>query len=197
MLCLTKLTVKLSKQDNSDEDDYCEDVADTLSVIKHYDAKLKILNRVCLYYNVFSVDTFEKKLYCLLSQWFLDMCLHVYDEKLANLMNFDSNPFEPFFIPSHVNKVQVSESFFVYRDDSEVVLLDRKSGWVKKRFRFERNEVLLDSGANTILAYSNESNKAVSYNFEGEAQVLAVNISKPSKFIRFVDWEDAVLGFGI
>ena len=109
-------------------------------MIKHYDAKLKILNRVCLYYDVCSVDTFENKLYCLSRNGLLDMSLHVYDEKLVNLMNIESNPFEPFYIPSHVNKVQVSESYFVYRDDSEVVLLDRTSGWIKKRFQFEGND---------------------------------------------------------
>jgi hypothetical protein len=187
MLCLTNLAVKLSKHDKSDDEDCAEDYSETLSVIKHYDAKLKILNRVCLYYDVCSVDTFENKLYCLSRQGFLDMCLHVYDEKLVNLMNIESNPFEPFYIPSHVNKVQVSESYFVYRDDSEVVLLDRTSGWIKKRFQFEGNEVLFDSGTSKILAYSSETNKVVSYDLEGESQSFDVNIPSPNESIQFVD----------
>ena len=133
------------------------------------------------------MDTFENKLYCLSRNGLLDMSLHVYDEKLVNLMNIDSNPFEPFYIPSHVNKVQVSESYFVYRDDSEVVLLDRKSGWVKKRFQFEGNEVLFDSGTSKILAYSSETNKVVSYDLEGGSKSFDVNIPSPNESIQFVD----------
>ena len=196
ILCLTNLTMKLSKHDKSDDEENYDNQTDTLSVIKHYDDKLKILNRICLYYNVCSVDTFENKLYCLSRHGFLDMCMHVYDEKLVSLANIESNPFEPFYIPCHVNKVQVCESYFVYRDDSEVVLLERKSGLVQKRFKFEGNEVLFDSGTSTILAYSNETHKVIGYDFEGESlQVLDVNISKPSKFIHFVDCSNGKMLF--
>ena len=195
ILCLTNLTMKLSKHDKSDDEENYDNQTDTLSVIKHYDDKLKILNRICLYYNVCSVDTFENKLYCLSRHGFLDMCMHVYDEKLMNLMNIESNPFEPFYIPCHVNKVQVCESYFVYRDDSEVVLLDRKSGLVKKRFKFEGNEVLFDSGTSMILAYSNETNKVVGYDFEGESKVMDVNIINPSQSIQFVDCSNGKLLF--
>ena len=72
------------------------------------------------------------------------MYLHIYNDKLVNIMNIESNPIEAFYIPETSKKMQVCDSFYVYLENSEIVLLDRTTGWAKKRFKIESDYFLLN-----------------------------------------------------
>ena len=90
--------------------------------MKQYDEKLRKVKKICLNYDICSIDTFDNKIYCL-SKDTASSSLHIYDNKLVNLNSINCNLNEPFYLPFSIDKVQVCESFLVFRDDMEIMWL--------------------------------------------------------------------------
>jgi hypothetical protein len=193
LLCLINPDKTLNNYNNkSDDEDSCADYTDTKSVIKQFDDKLKKINRVCLDYVVTSIDTYDNKIFCLSAG--LDSVvssLHIYDDKLVHLGKiYGSNENEPFYMPYPVDKVQVCESFFVFRDEMEIILLDKSNGWVQKRLDIEYyhyHDYLFSQETNSLMWFCNEADRVISYDFDGNLQTMDVNISNPNKRINIVD----------
>ena len=158
------------------------------SVIKQYDNKLKRLKTISLKYKVSSIDTFDNKIYCLSKDSYgLEMRWIIYNDELVNIMKIESDPIEPFYVPKDSNKVQVCESFYVYLENKEIVLLDRKTGWPKKRFKIESDDFLLNPSSNSILTYNNKSKQMVCFDFEGKQQTFDINIPNIGESAHLVD----------
>jgi hypothetical protein len=104
----------------SDDESYYEDCKDTLSVIKQYNDKLEKLRKICLKYFLISIDTCDNKIYCLskdkTNYYYDNKFLYIYDDKMVNLMKVECNPNQPFYILNNVNKVQICENYYVFRD---------------------------------------------------------------------------------
>ena len=157
------------------------------SIIKQYDEKLKRLKTIFINSSINSTTTIENKLYCLSSDYNSYTRLLIYDDKLVNIKNIESNPIEPFYIPKTSKKVKVCESYYVYLENKEIVLLDRTTGWPKKRFKIESDEFLLNPSSNSILTYNNKSKQMVSYDFEGKQQTFDINIPNIGESAQLVD----------
>jgi hypothetical protein len=119
--------------------------------------------------------------------------IQVYDNYLVCVKKIGQmDPNLAFFIPDYVEKVEVSDDYFVFKDNGEIVLMDEYDGWVKTRFRFDGDDFLLDSATNRILVYNNESSQVVSYDFEGKSKTMRV--SKSSGSFKLVDcWNGKLL----
>ena len=123
--------------------------------------------------------------------------LQVYNKNLTFLMKIgQSNPNEPFYFPHDVDRVQVCENYYVFRDKSEIILLDKSTGWIKNKFGIdERNDFLLDSATNRILTHNKESNQVVCYGFDGKSQTFDVDVSNLNQSIQLVDCSNDKLLF--
>ena len=125
--------------------------------------------------------------------------LHVYNDKLVPLKNILCQPDQPFYIPYSIEKVQVCESFLVFKDMSEIIFLDKNNGWVKKRIQLDRNydNFVLNLHTNRILIYDQSSNKVVSYDFNGKLETFDTNMPKTKSYIQLVDClNERLLFFG-
>jgi hypothetical protein len=180
----------------SDDEETFEDFTKTESIIKLFDDKLKKLKKSCLDSVINCIDTFENKLFCVVVIPKTGCSsIYVYDENLVISIKIGQyDPNTPFFIPNapvrgKFNKVHVCESYFVFRDQSEIIFLDRNSGWVKRRFKFDASDFLLSSETNRILAYDKDLKQVVSYDFEGnsETQMLDVDTSNENIRVQLVD----------
>jgi hypothetical protein len=98
-----------------------------------------------------------------------------------------SNPNDPFYIPSSVDKVQICENFLVFKDRGQIILLDKITGLVNKRLKIDGNDFLLNPQTNSLLTYSNELNQVVNHDFNGKSQTFDITISNPNKCIHFLD----------
>jgi hypothetical protein len=186
ILCLIKPTTELNNYNNkSDDEGEYDDYRNTISIIKIFDYKLKKLNKTCLNHWIICLNTYDDKIFLVSS---LSEMIQVYDKNLIFLTNIgQSKPNLPFYLPWYINKVEICEDYYVFLDRGEIKLLDRNSGWVKKRFEIDGNDFSLNTAKNSILTYNNESNQVLSYDFNGEAHALNINIPKAYKYIKLVD----------
>jgi hypothetical protein len=195
ILCLSNPNILLDNYNNkSDNEDYYEDYTNTTknSVIKQYDPTLKKLKKICLNYVVNYLNSYDNQIICFSRSYTDNLVIHIYDEKLANSMNIECKINQPFYIPFHIDKVQICGAYYVFLDtisfSREIILLDRTNGWIKKRFNIESYDFLLDSATNRILTYSISLNQVVSYDFEGKSQKFDLGIPKTnSNSIKLVD----------
>jgi hypothetical protein len=83
--------------------------------------------------------------------------------------------------------MQICRDYYVLIDKNEIVLLNKNSGWVCKRFKFDGKDFLLNQETNSILTYKNESKQVVSYNLDGKSQTHDTNIPNASYQLKLVD----------
>ena len=186
IFCLVKPNIELNCfNDKSDDEECCENYKNIMSVVKIFDEKLNKLKKIFLFHWIISLSSFDDKIYLISS--FSEM-MQVYDSNLVLLMSIgQSKPNLPFYIPWYIKKVEICEDYYVFLDKSEIKFLDRKTGWVKKMFKIDARDFLLNTDAQTILAYNNDSNKVLCYDFEGKSQTFDINFRRNFNHIKLVD----------
>ena len=186
IFCLVKPNIELNCfNDKIDDEECCENYKNIMSVVKIFDEKLNKLKKIFLFHWIISLSSFDDKIYLISS--FSEM-MQVYDSNLVLLMSIgQSKPNLPFYIPWYIKKVQICEDYYVFLDKSEIKFLDRKTGWVKKMFKIDASDFLLNTDAQTILAYNNDSNKVLCYDFEGKSQTFDINFRRTFNHIKLVD----------
>ena len=190
VLCLTCPNKCLNFYNNKSDDEYTfQDFTNTLSTIKLFDDKLRKLKSTLLSNYIGYTATSDNKLFCMIVDGSCHfVSIKIYDENLTFLEYIGQAcyPNLPFFIPYGSNKVQVCGSYFVFRDMSEVIFLDRASGWVIKRLKVDNYNFLLDPISNSLLTYRNESKQVVRTDLDGKVQTFNVNISKADRVVKLV-----------
>ena len=69
----------------------------------------------------------------------------------------------------------------------EIILLDRKNGWVKKKIKIENYNFFLNHHTNRIVSYTKHLNQVVSYDFDGKSQAFDINKQNTKSSIELVD----------
>ena len=180
-----------------------ENTLSALSVIKLFDEKLRKLKTICLNYAVICMDTFENQIYCLsgegqfstippfvlMQQGFNNGSIYVYDSDLVFLKRIgQTDPSIPFYIPYSVGRMQVSASYYVLFDTTEILFMDKHDGQAKKKLKTENKEFLLNSFSNSMITYNNCLYKVFSCDIDEERlQEYGINISSPNNQIKLVD----------
>lgn len=160
----------------------------SLSLIKKLNLKLNVVDQIGLEHDVISMDVCSNILYCLALRGNDDeedkdasrCMIYVYDENFVKLRRIgQSSPQMPFFLPSLIYKMQVSESFFVFLlENKEIVVMDKLDGLVKKRISVNHGDFVLNSNKSRILVYSHKIGQMVSYGFDGRAQKFDWSVDK-------------------
>ena len=197
ILCLNFRNKRLENQGlNTVDEDYCDD-ENTLSVVKRFDEKLNVMNKIWLDYCVGSIDTHESQLFCLSSDPNSNSCsLYIYNKNLVFLKRIGQSRAEsPFYFPKSVSKMLVSENFFVLKRYNEIIVMDRDDGSIKTNFDFFGSDFFLNKVKSSILEYEQGTDELISYDFDGKSQILKLNMSDPNGRIKLVDCCDGKLLF--
>ena len=104
----------------------------------------------------------------------------VYDESL-NLLNDVIFEIRVGF-PASVTKMKVGEDFFFYLDGTNLVIMDRYNGAIKRTFNIFTSDFVLDSSNDRILAYDGKMEKLVCFDFEGESFEIPMAKIKDLRF---------------
>ena len=118
------------------------------------------------------------------------MCVCVYDESLTLIKRIDEpEASKPFHLPISFIKVQVSEEFFIFWNNSEVIVMNKQSGEVKSRFgvNSNANDVFLHAGLN-VLAYNAKNRQLIVYDLDGKEQKFSLDsVESQKKCILLAD----------
>ena len=198
VLCLTCPNKCLNFYNNKSDDEFTfQDFTNTLSTIKLFDGELRKLKSTRLSNYVGYTATSENKLFCVIVDGgcrFVSIKIYDGDLNFLEYVGQACYPNLPFFVPQGSNKVEVCGSYFVFRDMSEVIFLDRTSGWVAKRLKVDEYNFLLDPSSNSILTYRNESKQVVRTGLDGKVQTFNVNVSKADRVVKLAGcWNDKLV----
>ena len=195
VLCLNSTFVNYGL--SPDDEDYCED-KNSKCVVKLFDDRLNLMNKIWLDYSVGSIDTYDDQLFCLSSDQYSNSCsLYIYNRNLVFLKRIgQSHEDSPFYMPKSVIKLLVCEKFYVLsKRYNEIMVMDRDDGSIKSNFDFFGRDFFLNKVKNSILEHEKGSEELISYDLDGKSQKLKLNISDLNARIKLVDCLDGKLLF--
>ena len=138
---------------------------------------------------IINADSYQNKLYLLATS--LDRkSKHIYvlDESLNMLENIQLGNGEglPFYVPDSVTKMRVADDYFVFLNGTNLVLMDRIDGMIKRAFCIGSSDFMLDSSNDRIMAHDGETEKLVCFDFEGGSFEISYPTLKKFELVDFV-----------
>jgi hypothetical protein len=151
------------------------------SRIIKYDYAMNVIGEFGLGFEINYADVHEDNLYLLYTDPVNNLRkIIVYDEGLTR-MNDKILKIRVGF-PLSVTKMKVDGSFFFYLDGTNLVIMDRYDGAVKRTFNIFTSDFVLDSSNDRILAYDGKAEKLVCFDFEGESFEIPMAKIKDLRF---------------
>ena len=132
----------------------------SFSLFFKYDLNLGLMRHLRLSFEINYADVHQDKLYLLAtSSDRKSKHIYVYDESFKLLENIQLGNSEglPFYVPKSVTKMKVAENFFVFLDGSNVLLMDRLDGMIKRAISIGSSDFVLDSSNDRVMAYDGET----------------------------------------
>ena len=142
------------------------------STIMKFDYNLKIQTNIGIGVVIMHANAHENKLYLLVtSSDRKSKHIHAIDEHIRLLLDIPlcSTESLPLYVPKSVSKMKVTENYFVFLDGTNVLLMDRLDGRVKRTFNINSSDFVLDLSADRLMAYDGKLGKLVCFGFEGES----------------------------
>ena len=176
-------TVVLCLFDNDDG----EDVPCSSRIVK-YDFDLNFLGECEFAFEIIHANEHQDKLYLLArSSDRKSRHIYVYDESLTMLefIQLNSSEGPPFYIPNTATRMRVAEKFFVFLDGTNVLLMDRLDGMIKRTFCIGSSDFVLDSRNDRVMAYDGKTKKLVCFDFEGESFEISISNMKNVKLVDY------------
>jgi hypothetical protein len=154
---------------------------ETSAIIK-FDFNLKVLiQKTDFDFKIWDVDVHQDKFY------FLNTCdifsKNIYASE-PDLTNFED--ISPYWIPCSVSKLKVNENYFVFLNESNVLVMDRSGLSPKQTFSINSSDFVLDASANRVLTYDKELKQLASFDFNGES--IEIDLEKEEGLLELVDF---------
>ena len=152
-----------------------------------YDYDLNTLVHMIFNFELNYADVHEDELYLLAtSPDGNSRHIHVFDESLSKNIQLSSSEDLPFYVPDSVAKMKISEKYFLFLDGTKVLLMDRLDGMIKRTLSIGRNDFVLDSSNDRVMAYDAKTEKLVCFDFEGESFEISLASMKNFELVDFV-----------
>ena len=91
----------------------------------------------------------------------------------------------PLNVPYSVSKMRVADDYFVFKNGTNVLLMDRLDGSTKRTFCINSSDFVLDSSNDRIIAA--KLGKLVCFGFEGETFEISISNMKNFELVDFVN----------
>jgi hypothetical protein len=146
--------------------------ASKCSSIMKFDANLKLQMNIGLDFAIMHDDVHQDKLYLLAASSDRNSRhIYVYDESLKMLEKIQLGISEglSFYVPTSVTKMKITEEYFVFNNGTNVLLMDRLNGEIKRTLSIGSSDFALDSRNNRIIAHDAKLGRLVCFDFEGES----------------------------
>ena len=159
---------------------FIERKADACSRIESFDFNLKSKKKELTFsYAIDAIDGYGNNVYIATrtikeEEWYLTV--NILDENLVLLKSIQQSDLKrPFANPLKIKNLKVAEKFFVFLVGAEIVVMNRKTRKMSKRFHIAESKIMLNGSKNGILAYDSKRNELVSYDFQGGLQSFKLN----------------------
>ena len=169
------------------DNDDGEDVPSSSSIRK-YAHDLKFIRELKVDFDINYASVHEEKLYLLAtSSDQQSKLIYVYDENLQLLENIQLGNSEglPFHVPVSVTKVRIADSYFVFLDGTNVLLMDRVDGAIKRTLSINSSDFALDLSSDRIIAYAGIMEKLVCFDFEGDSFEISIPMLKNFELVDY------------
>ena len=159
------------------------------SLIVELDHNLRFKRDIVFEFDIIHANAHQDKLYLLAtpSRDSKSKFVNVYDEnlKLSKNIKLGNSEGLPFYVPDSVTRMRVAENYFVFLDGKNVLLMDRLDGEIKRTFRINSGDFVLDSSANRVISYDGTTEKLVCFDFEGESFEISIPKLKKLEMVDF------------
>ena len=165
-----------------------DDAAKSSSITK-FNSNLRFQNSIGVGFAIMHAESYQDKLYLLATNRDQNSKhIYVYDEsfKLLEKIQLGNREGLPFCVPISVTKVRVAEKYFVFLDGTNVLLMDRLDGAIKRSISINSSDFVLDSSNDRIMAYDGKTEKLVCFDFEGESFEISWAKLKNFELLDFV-----------
>ena len=161
------------------------------SSIKKYEYDLKFISQIEFDFQVNSADVHEDELYLLATSSDRQLKhIYIYDVNLKLMKNIKLGIREglPFYVPMSVTKMRVADDYFVFLTGTDVLLMDRLDGEIKRAISIFNRDFVLDLSNDRILTHDGKTEKLVCFDFEGESFEFSFSSTR-FKNIELVDYD--------
>ena len=163
-------------------------------LLKRIDYNLNTDKETNIGYNVTSFTTWDDKLFCLSNQAFDFNRIYIYDLSLNLIKSVgENNPALPFYFPSSITQIEVSDKNFFLLDDKAITVLNLNNGKILSKFPIVSNQFKCYH-QQYIITFDFKSQELVYYDLDGYIVFKnKINIQSQVDFKLLMDTDNDIL----